>query len=53
MFVDEDGFKLVTMSRREKENKVRRQLNDVNAMSEEEVDGVENPWKLTVVDRWR
>lgn len=53
MFVDEDGFKLVTMSRREKENKVRKQLNDLNAMSEEEVDGVENPWKLTVVDRWR
>ncbi|XP_057289829.1 NFX1-type zinc finger-containing protein 1-like isoform X1 [Hydractinia symbiolongicarpus] len=52
-FVDKDGFKLVSMTKREKESKVRKHINSVEAMDADEAQQVENPWQLNLTDRWR
>ena len=53
LFVDEEGFKLVTMSKTKKALKVRTKLEKCNAMSKEEVDAIENPWLIPIDNKWR
>ncbi|XP_065646568.1 NFX1-type zinc finger-containing protein 1 isoform X4 [Hydra vulgaris] len=53
MFVDEEGFKLVTMSKTKKALQVRTKLEKCVAMNKTEVDAIENPWLVPVDDRWR
>lgn len=52
-FMDENGFQLVTLSRWEKQRKVRTELCKVEPMSCADVRTVHNPWDLPISERWR
>ena len=53
LFFDEKGFQLVTMSRWDKQRKVRSKLNEIEEMTHNEASNVSDPWKLSIKQRWR
>eukprot|EP00795_Rhopilema_esculentum_P011908 gene11908-2474_t len=52
-FIDEDGFKLVVPSKRERRALAKRQMNNAEPMTADQVNSIENPMDLNVNERWR